>query len=119
IAEIDPATYQVAVLKAEAQLSNAVANLALAQVQSRRAESLFTERLIPAADHDTAQAQLQQAQAQVRSDQANLESANVDLSRCKIYAPVDGVVISRSIDVGQTVAASFNTPTLFLIANDL
>jgi HlyD family secretion protein len=119
IAEIDAATYQVAVLKAEAQLSNAVANLALADVQARRAGSLFRERLIADADHDTAIAQLLQAQAQVRSDQANLESANVDLSRCKIYAPVDGVVITRAVDVGQTVAASFNTPTLFLIANDL
>jgi HlyD family secretion protein len=119
IAEIDPATYQVAVLKAEAQLSNAVANLALADVNARRADSLFQERLISNADHDTATAQLLQAQAQVKSDQANLESANVDLSRCKILAPVDGVVITRNVDVGQTVAASFNTPTLFLIANDL
>jgi HlyD family secretion protein len=119
IAEIDPSTYQVGVLRAEAQLSNSVANLALAKVQSQRAESLFKDNLIHAADHDTAIAQLQQAQAQVQSDKANLESANVDLSRCTIVAPVDGVVISRNVDVGQTVAASFNTPTLFVIANDL
>jgi len=119
IAQIDPSTYQVAVLRAEAQVSNSVANLTLAKVQADRANSLFASNLIPAADHDTAIAQLQQAEAEVRSSQANLASANVDLSRCSIVAPVDGVVISRNVDVGQTVAASFNTPTLFLIANDL
>ncbi len=119
IAEIDPSSYQLAVLRAQAQVSNAVANLALAQVQAQRADSLFTNKLISTADHDTAIAQLQQAQADVTTAKANLESARVDLSRCTIYAPVDGVVITRSVDVGQTVAASFNTPTLFLIANDL
>ncbi len=119
IAQIDPATYQVAVQRAEAQLANARANLTLAKVQAERAQALFTNNLIAAADHDTALAQFQQAQAQVQSDEAALQSARVDLSRCTIYAPVDGVVISRNVDVGQTVAASFNTPTLFLIANDL
>jgi HlyD family secretion protein len=119
IAEIDPSTYQIAVLRAQAQLSNAVANLALMKVQARRAKTLFAEKLISAADHDTATAQLLQSEAEVTSAEANLESAQVDLSRCTIYAPVEGVVISRNVDVGQTVAASFNTPTLFLIANDL
>jgi HlyD family secretion protein len=119
IAEIDASTYQIAVLRARAQLSNSIANLALMRVQAQRADSLHQSRLIPAADHDTAIAQLQQADAEVKRSEANLESAFVDLSRCTIYAPVDGVVISRNVDVGQTVAASFNTPTLFLIANDL
>jgi len=119
IAEIDPSTCQVAVLKAEADLANAKANLTLAQVQARRADSLFANNLISASDHDTAQAQLQQAQAMVQSDEATLSNAKVQLSYCTIYAPVDGVVISRNVDVGQTVAASFNTPTLFVIANDL
>jgi HlyD family secretion protein len=119
IAEIDPSTYQINVLKAEAELANAKANLALSQVQAGRAESLYTNNLIPAADHDTAIAQLQQAQAQVQSDEASLKNAQVQLSYCTIYAPVEGVVISRNVDVGQTVAASFNTPTLFVIANDL
>jgi HlyD family secretion protein len=119
IAEIDPASYQAAVLRAQADLANAKANLALAEVQARRAQSLFTNNLISASDHDTALAQSQQADAQVQSAQAALANAQVDLSRCTIFAPVDGVVISRNVDVGQTVAASFNTPTLFLIANDL
>src|SRR5215472_1634708 len=119
IAEIDPSTYQVNVLKAEADLANAKANLALAKVQADRAGSLFTNKLISASDHDTAVAQLQQAEAVLQSDEAVLQNARVQLSYCTIYAPVDGVVISRNVDVGQTVAASFNTPTLFVIANDL
>jgi HlyD family secretion protein len=119
IAEIDPSTYELGVLKAEAGLANSKANLTLAEVQARRADELFTNRLISASDNDTANAQLLQAKAQVQSDEATLKNAQVQLSYCTIYAPVDGVVISRNVDVGQTVAASFNTPTLFLIANDL
>ena len=119
IAEIDPSTYQAAVRRAEADLANAKANQTLSQVQARRAESLFTNNLISASDHDTANAQAEQAAAVVQSAEAAVANARVDLSRCTIVAPVDGVVISRNVDVGQTVAASFNTPTLFLIANDL
>src|ERR1044071_2868487 len=119
IAEIDPSSYQANLLRAQADLTNAVANAALAAVQAKRADSLYTNNLISGSDHDIAQAQLQQAQAQVLSSKAAVENASVDLSRCTIYAPVDGVVISRNVDVGQTVAASFNTPTLFVIANDL
>lgn len=119
VAEIDPSTYQVNVLKAEADVANAKATLELNQVQARRADSLFNDKLISASDHDTAIAQLHQAEAQVQSDEATLKNTQVQLSYCTIYAPVDGVVISRNVDVGQTVAASFSTPTLFLIANDL
>src|SRR2546427_3221138 len=119
IAQIDPSSYQANLLRAAADLTNSMANLALTQVQARRADSLYTNNLISGSDHDIAQAQLQQAQAQVLSSQAAVENATVDLSRCTIYAPVDGVVISRNVDMGQTVAASFNTPTLFVIANDL
>src|SRR5256712_5452598 len=119
IAQIDPSSYQANLLRAAADLTNAMANLALTQVQARRADSLYTNNLISGSDHDIARAQLQQAQAQVLSCQAAVENATVDLSRCTIYAPVDGVVISRNVDMGQTVAASFNTPTLFVIANDL
>src|SRR3989442_15175809 len=67
IAQIDPSTYQVNVLRAQAELANAKANLALAEAQAQRAESLFTSHLISASDHDTALAQKQQAGAQVQS----------------------------------------------------
>src|SRR6185436_564181 len=70
-------------------------------------------------DYDKAVADLHQAEAVVDMRTASLNRSQVDLSRTTIFAPVDGVVISRNVDVGQTVAASFNTPTLFLIANDL
>jgi len=119
IAEVDSSTYDVTVLKAEAGLANSKANMALAEVQATRSEELFKSKLISASEHDIAQAQLLQAKAQVQSDEATLRSARVQLAYCTIYAPVDGVVISRSVDVGQTVAASFSTPTLFVIANDL
>src|SRR5215831_16449128 len=119
IAEIEPSTYLAAVLRAQADLANAKANQTLAKVQADRAESLFNNKLISGSDHDTAVAQLQQALAAVQSAEANLTNALVDLSRCTILAPVDGVVIARNVDPGQTVAASFNTPTLFLIAGDL
>src|SRR5258708_10991916 len=109
IAEIDPSSYQSAVLRSEAEVANAKANVALAEVQSRRASSLYTNKLISASDYDTTMAQALQAEAQLKSAEANLNNAKVDLSRCTIFAPVDGVVISRNVDVGQTVAASFNT----------
>jgi HlyD family secretion protein len=119
VAEIDPSTYQNSVLKAEAGLANSKANLALVQAQARRAQGLHDNRLISDSEYDIAMAQLEQAKAQVQSDEASLESAKVQLSYCTIYAPVDGIVVSRNVDVGQTVAASFNTPQLYLIANDL
>ncbi|HEV2391834.1 MAG TPA: efflux RND transporter periplasmic adaptor subunit [Verrucomicrobiae bacterium] len=119
IAEIDPSTYNINVLKAKADLANAKANLSLATVQAHRSAELYTNKLVSASDNDIAQAQMEQAAAQVQSDEAILKNAEVQLSYCTIYAPVDGVVISRAVDVGQTVAASFNTPTIAVIANDL
>jgi HlyD family secretion protein len=119
IAEIDPSTYAAAVAQARADLANAQANLELQQVEARRSSDLFTNKLISESDYDTAIANLHEAQAMVQIKQASLSNAVANLGYCKIYSPVDGVVISRSVDVGQTVAASFNTPTLFQIANDL
>ena len=119
IAQLDPATYKSAVAQAEGDLANTKANLELAQVQAKRATALFKEKLIPDADYDTAIATLHQAQAMVQIKQASLDNVKVNLDRCTIYSPVDGTVISRSIDVGQTVAASLSAPTLFVIANDL
>ncbi len=119
LAELDPATYERAVAQAEGELANAKANLELAQIQAKRATELFKNNLISAAEYDTAIAQLHQAEAQVKIREAVLENARVNLSRCTIYSPIDGIVISRNVDVGQTVAASLQAPTLFQIANDL
>jgi len=119
IAEIDPATYQAAVEQAKADLANAQANLELQQVEYRRSSDLFTNKLISGSDFDTARANLDEAEAQVKIKQASLYNAAVNLDYCKIVSPVAGVVIQRAVELGQTVASSFSTPTIFQIANDL
>jgi HlyD family secretion protein len=119
IAEIDPRIYQAQVEQATADLASAKANQELQHVQTARNAELFTNKLISGSDYDTSVATLHEAEATVQIKQASLDNARANLGYCKIYSPVDGSVISRSVDVGQTVAASFNTPTLFQIANDL
>jgi HlyD family secretion protein len=119
LAQIEPSTYQANVRQAEGALANAKASLELAQVNARRAEELRKQALIPQSDLDKSVGDLHQAEAAVIIAEAALSKARTDLARCSIYAPIDGVVLSRSVDLGQTVAASFNTPQLFLIANDL
>jgi HlyD family secretion protein len=119
LAELDPSTYKTAVLQSEGQLANARANYALMKANADRSQELFGKNLIPQSDLDTANAQLAQAAAQVQIQTAVAETAKVNLSRCSIYSPIDGVVISRNVDVGNTVAVSLSAPTLFQIANDL
>lgn len=119
VAQLDASTYQANVAQAEGDLANAKANLELARAQANRARELFGSKLVSESDYDITSATLHQAEAQVTIKEASLQRAKVDLARCTIYAPVDGIVIDRKVDVGQTVAASMNAPTLFLIANDL
>jgi HlyD family secretion protein len=119
LAEIDPATYQAAVEQATADLANARANLELQQVQFNRNSELYTNKLVSGSDYDTALASLHSGEAMVKIKQASLNNTLVNLNYCKIVSPVDGVVISRAVELGQTVASSFNTPTIFQIANDL
>jgi HlyD family secretion protein len=119
IAQIDAATYERALLQAEADLANAKASRRLAELNYKRAKELFSNKLISQSDYDQTDASLLEAEAVVKMREANVERARVDLSRATIYAPMDGVVITRKIESGQTVAASMNTPTLFTIANDL
>jgi len=119
LVQIDPATFLATVHQGEGDLASTEAGLELAQVNARRSQELLTAKLIPQSDFDQAQATLHQAEASVKVKTAALERAKVDYERCTIYSPVDGIVISRSVDVGQTVAASLSAPTLFVIANDL
>jgi len=119
VAQLDPSTYQSAVLSAEGDLANAKANQELEKAEAERSAELFTNKLISGSDYDTAIANLHQADAQVQIKEAALTNAAINLQRCTIYSPVDGTVISRDVDVGQTVAASLSAPTLFVIANDL
>jgi HlyD family secretion protein len=133
IAEIDPAILQAQVDQARANVLGAQANVEKAKAtmeDSRRTKErnrqLFSENLIARSDLDTAEtnyetnsALLGTARAQVAQTEAALRFAETNLRYTKIVSPVDGVVVSRSVDVGQTVAASFQTPTLFTIAQDL
>ena len=119
LAQIDPASYQALVHQAEGELAHAKAVLELSQLEAIRLEELGRRELIPRADLDKALAELHQAEAIVKVQDAALEKTKVDLAHCSIHAPMDGMVISRNVDVGQTVAASLSAPTLFLIAKDL
>jgi len=119
IAQIDPSTYERSVEEAAAQVASAKAALQLARVSFNRARELATNNLVPLSDLDQAEANFSQAEASLKIREAALKRAQVDLERTTIYAPISGVVITRNVEEGQTVAANFSTPTLFLIANDL
>jgi HlyD family secretion protein len=133
IAKIDPELFDAAVEQARANETAAQANVAKAQAQAEdaarqaaRSKALVDQQLVAAADYDTAQSNAAAAQAQVKAAQgavaqarAALHQAEVNLAYTRIVSPTDGVVISRSVDVGQTVAASLQAPTLFTIAEDL
>jgi HlyD family secretion protein len=119
VAQIDPALFQATVTQAEGDLANAQAALELAKVNAKRTQDLFAKKTSSEADVDQAMATLHQAEANVKIKQGALDKAKADLEHCTITSPIDGVVISRSVDVGQTVAASLQAPVIFAIANDL
>src|SRR5881409_2030732 len=119
VAQIDPALFQATVTQAEGDLANAQAVLELAKVNATRTQELFARKTSSRADLDQAMATLHQAEANVKIKQGALDKAKADLDHCTITSPVDGEVISRSVDVGQTVAASLQAPVIFAIANDL
>lgn len=119
IAELDAATYRAIVAQGEGDLANARAALELARLNAERKKQLMEQKLSPIADYDKAIADLPQAEAVEKMKIGTLQRAQVDLRRCTILAPTDGIVISRKVDVGQTVAASLNAPVLFEIAHDL
>jgi HlyD family secretion protein len=119
VAQIDPALFQATVTQAEGDLANTQAALELAKVNATRTQELFTRKTSSQADLDQATANLHQAEANVKIKQGALDKARADLDHCTITSPIDGVVISRSVDVGQTVAASLQAPVIFAIANDL
>ncbi len=119
VAQIEPSIYKASVTQAQADLANQKATLELAEINEKRAVALDKTHASPASALDQAEAALHQAQAMVQLKQGALDMANVNLEHCTIYSPIDGVVISRSVDVGQTVAASLSAPVIFTIAHDL
>jgi HlyD family secretion protein len=132
-AKIDPRPYQQAVAEATANLASAEAqrhkdeaSLVQAKLIYERDRGLLAQGAVSQESLDADKSVYEQAQAQVRLDAATieqrraaLEAAQVNLDYTDIVSPVNGTVVSRNVDVGQTVAASFQTPTLFLIAQDL
>ena len=119
IAEVDPAIYKAVLRQTEGDLASAQAMVTLKKQNLERKKVLVPQRAATAFDLDQAVAELAQAEATVTIKQALLEKAQVDLSYCKITAPVDGIVISRKVDMGQTLAAAMTTPVLFTIAQDI
>jgi HlyD family secretion protein len=133
VARLDPSSFEARVAQARANLTAARANVERSRAtiedtrqKYERAKQLFAEDLLPAADLETAKAnyegataQLEASKAAVTQAQATLQQSEVDLEHTVIRTPIDGVVIARNVDVGQTVAASLQAPVLFVIANDL
>lgn len=133
IAQIDPATFESEVERARANLLSAKANLDKARATLLNAKrtmdrnkELFLKNLISQTEletsetnHETSKADLNASTAQVAQAEALLKNAETNLKYTRIISPVNGIVVSRNVDVGQTVAASFQTPTLFTIAEDL
>ncbi|MDD5349665.1 MAG: efflux RND transporter periplasmic adaptor subunit [Chthoniobacteraceae bacterium] len=119
IAEIDTSLYQAAVDQAKGDLESARAALDLAQIKVDRERALIERKAGPQSDLDTAEAEYRQAKATLDIKKALLAQANANLDHCRIEAPVDGIVITRKVDVGQTVAAAMTTPVLYTIAKDI
>ncbi len=119
VAEIDPTVYEAAQQQAEGQLASAKAEVTLKRQNLERKKILMPLKAASQLDLDQATAELAQAEATVVIQGAALASAKANLSYCKITAPVDGVVISRKVDLGQTVNAAMNTPVLFTVAQDI
>src|SRR5918998_3556615 len=119
LARIDPTLQQQAVEEARAGLERAEAQLSLAQAEYARNKQLFDAKIVTASEFGTVQSNFSVQQANVKSARIALERAQKNLAYTNIYAPIDGVIVERNVDVGQTVAASLSAPQLFLIANDL
>jgi HlyD family secretion protein len=119
LAEIDPALIEAQLAQLDANLQEAATQLGLARQRLARTEALVARGFVSGAQRDDERQAVEAARARTRSIQAQIDRERTNLGYTVIRSPIDGVVIDRSVDVGQTVAASFQTPQLFLIARDL
>ncbi|MBU2928914.1 efflux RND transporter periplasmic adaptor subunit [Winogradskyella psychrotolerans] len=119
IAELDKTNLQAALTQAQASYDNAVSQRNYTKTIYDRQKTLFENQVISKSDFDDAEYSYQTAKGTVTQRLSDLQSARTNLGYANIYSPIDGVVLSRDIDEGQTVAASYSTPTLFTIAQDL
>src|SRR5262245_52967543 len=119
LCQLEPSSFRARAAQAEASVARADAALKEAQRKLKRSNELVRDNYISQADVEAAEVAVEQSAADLKQAQAQFQAASVDLGNTTIRAPIDGVVIARSIDVGQTVAASLQAPKLFVIANDL
>ena len=119
MAELDKQTLNQSLSRAKASLTSAESQLNYAKLTYERTKQLYEAKAATLAAYQEAQNSYTQAQMSKRNAQAAYDQAMVDLGYAEIYSPIDGIVLDRAVEVGQTVAASFSTPTLFTLANDL
>ena len=119
IAELDKTNLVSQVNTAKASLNNAQSQLTYQRANYNRYNTLYKKGLVSADEYETALLAYRQAQDEVKQRRESLQQAQTNLGYATITSPVDGVVLSREVEEGQTVAASFETPTLFTIAQDL
>ncbi|HKV09890.1 MAG TPA: efflux RND transporter periplasmic adaptor subunit [Thermoanaerobaculia bacterium] len=119
LAELDPTPFLQAVEQRQAEVTRSQVEVANAQMTYGRQKRLAASGLIAQSELDAAKAAYDSARAQLSLSQASLRQAKTNLGYTKIYSPIDGQVVDRQYDIGQTVAASFSAPTLFTIAQDL
>ncbi len=119
VAELDPTSFEAAVDQRRADVMQAEVRYANARTQLARQEQLLAKQLVSQSEYDQAKADFDAFSAQIGQVKAALLQAETNLGYTKIRSPIDGVVVDRQYDIGQTVAASFQAPTLFTIAQDL
>ena len=119
IAELDKTNLRASATQAQAAYDNAVSQRNYMQTIYDRQKSLYDNQVISRSDFDDAKYNLETAKGTVTQRLSDLQSARTNLGYANIYSPINGVILSRAIDEGQTVAANFSTPTLFTIAKDL
>lgn len=119
LAELDKLTLSEKVSQGKASVVSAESDLTYAQQNYDRVKQLYDAKAATQASYEDATNKLSQAQTALVNAKANLHQAQVNLGYAEIYSPIDGIVLDRAVEQGQTVAASFSTPTLFTIANDL
>jgi HlyD family secretion protein len=119
LAELDKRTLITSLENAQANLDNAKAEMTFQTANYDRIKALTDKKLVAQNDYDQAIYNYTKAQASLKTAQLDYNRAKINLNYASIHSPIDGVVLERAVDEGQTVAASFSTPTLFSIANDL
>ena len=119
LATVDTLVLVQRLYQANASMTASESALLLAQQTYDRTKALYDQKAETQINMEAATNSLKQAKTNVDNARSNVKQAEINLSYAKIYSPIDGVILNRAVDEGQTVAASFNTPTIFLIANDL